>query len=212
MALPPTLETSLTPQELTFVTEEQEIEIVPSFSMSKIRLVSGVYGPFDPPRRATVPLWLALSLKRKRKCRIVPPDWLSPEILSAMVQEEMNEPHALWANIPRHLFETAKVLLDVAPTDLPDPAQIRSILLHLRHLRLAKIRSALRPPPPTNTSHLNPGEEPPADTGAFSGRGEYMSLTGFTPLEVAQMRGLFGGVLKVVGKLSESGDGMEVDA
>lgn len=35
------------------------------------------------------------------------------EILSAMVQEEMNEPHALWANIPRHLFETAKVLLDV---------------------------------------------------------------------------------------------------
>jgi hypothetical protein len=30
-----------------------------------------------------------------------------------MVQEEMNEPNALWANIPRHLFETAKVLLDV---------------------------------------------------------------------------------------------------
>ena len=192
-----------------------------------------------------------------------------------MVQEEMNEPHALWANIPRHLFETAKVLLDVyvlpthpealeahsllifssflavrlsmsiygcfailgllvslpiarffsspahhrparspahsAPTDLPDPAQIRSILLHLRHLRLAKIRSALRPPPPTNTSHLNPGEEVPPDTGAFSGKGEYMSLTGFTPLEVAQMRGLFGGVLKVVGKLSEVGEGMDVD-
>lgn len=98
-----------------------------------------------------------------------------------------------------------------APTDLPDPAQIRSILLHLRHLRLAKIRSALRPPPPTNTSHLNPGEEAPPDTGAFSGRGEYMSLTGFTPLEVAQMKGLFGGVLKVVGKLSEGGEGMDVD-
>lgn len=40
MSLPPTLETSLTPQELTFITEEQEIEIVPAFSMSKIRLVS----------------------------------------------------------------------------------------------------------------------------------------------------------------------------
>jgi hypothetical protein len=38
-----------------------------------------------------------------------------------------------------------------------------------------------------------------------------MSLTGFTPLEVAQMRGLFGGVLKVVGKLSEGGDEMQVD-
>jgi hypothetical protein len=35
------------------------------------------------------------------------------EILSAMVQEEMNEKHALWPDIPKHLFETAKVLLDV---------------------------------------------------------------------------------------------------
>lgn len=29
-----------------------------------------------------------------------------------------------------------------------------------------------------------------------------MGLTGFTPLEVVQMRGMFMGVLKVVGKLS----------
>lgn len=38
-----------------------------------------------------------------------------------MVQEEMNEPHALWANIPRHLFETAKVLLDVYVLAYDDP-------------------------------------------------------------------------------------------
>lgn len=30
-----------------------------------------------------------------------------------MVQEEMNEKEGLWQDIPRHLFETAKVLLDV---------------------------------------------------------------------------------------------------
>lgn len=37
-------------------------------------------------------------------------------------------------------------------------------------------------------------------------------MTGFTPLEVVQMRGLFGGVLRVVGKLSEgTGEGMDVD-
>ncbi|KAJ9096833.1 hypothetical protein QFC21_005104 [Naganishia friedmannii] len=234
MALPASLERSLTPQELTFISEQQEIEIVPSFSMTKIRLVSrhvftlfsfllddltaceqGVYGPFEPPRRATVPLWLALSLKRKKKCRIIPPDWLSPEILNAMVAEEMNEKHGLWPDIPRYLFETAKVLLDVAPNDLPEAAQIRSLLLSLRHLRLSKIRSALRPPPPSgstlrdpyNNNNNNAGggggqEDEEPDTGAFSGRGEYMSLTGFTPLEVVQMRGMFTGVLKVVGKLS----------
>ncbi|GHJ88057.1 hypothetical protein NliqN6_4459 [Naganishia liquefaciens] len=217
MALPPSLDQSLTPQELTFITEEQHIEIVPSFSMSKIRLVSGVYGPFEPPRRATVPLWLALSLKRKKKCRIIPPDWLAPDILSAMVQEEMNEKEGLWQDIPTYLFETAKVLLDVAPNDLPDPAQIRSILQHLRHLRLAKIRTALRPPPPSNTRLSLGGSDAPEepDTGAFSGRGEYMSLTGFTVFEVMQMRGMFGGVLGMIGRLS-GGDavaeeGMEVD-
>ncbi|KAJ9113672.1 hypothetical protein QFC22_005981 [Naganishia vaughanmartiniae] len=123
MALPTTLEPSLTPQELTFISEQQEIEIVPSFSMTKIRLVS---------------------------------------ILNAMVAEEMNEKNGLWPDIPRYLFETAKVLLDVPGRE---------------------------------------NEEEP-DTGAFSGRGEYMSLTGFTPLEVAQMRGMFTGVLGVVGKLS----------
>jgi hypothetical protein len=73
---------------------------VPSFSMSPVRLISvsryslsrtsryfgvvltlfclqGVYGPFQPPAKAVVPLWLALSLKRKRKCRIIGPEWLT---------------------------------------------------------------------------------------------------------------------------------------
>lgn len=44
-----------------------------------------------------------------------------------------------------------------------------------------------------------------------------MSLTGFTRFEVGQMRGIFGGVLRVVGRLSggeegeDGAEGMEVD-
>lgn len=78
MALPKHLQNGLTPDEHTFLAEEEVIDIVPLFSMSKVRLISGIYGPFTPPSKATVPLWLALSLKRKRKCRIVAPDWLNP--------------------------------------------------------------------------------------------------------------------------------------
>jgi hypothetical protein len=86
MALPSALLLSPSPQELTFIAEEELIEIVPSFSMSPVRLISvsryslsrtsryfgvvltlfclqGVYGPFQPPAKAVVPLWLALSLK-----------------------------------------------------------------------------------------------------------------------------------------------------
>lgn len=36
----------------------------------------GTFGPFFPNQRAQVPLWLALTLKRQKKCRIVLPDWL----------------------------------------------------------------------------------------------------------------------------------------
>lgn len=40
MALPKTLEPSLTPDELTFLAEDEQIQIVPLFSMGKIRLLS----------------------------------------------------------------------------------------------------------------------------------------------------------------------------
>lgn len=36
----------------------------------------GTFGPFFPNQRAAVPLWLALTLKRQKKCRVVLPDWL----------------------------------------------------------------------------------------------------------------------------------------
>jgi len=36
----------------------------------------GSYGPFRPQRPATVPLWLAVTLKKRAKCKIQPPDFL----------------------------------------------------------------------------------------------------------------------------------------
>lgn len=35
------------------------------------------YGPLVPPQKAWVPLWLAVHLKKKRKCRVVAPQWMS---------------------------------------------------------------------------------------------------------------------------------------
>ena len=37
----------------------------------------GAYGPLRPPTKAKIPLWMAMNLKMKKKCHIVPPDWLS---------------------------------------------------------------------------------------------------------------------------------------
>ena len=34
-------------------------------------------GPFAPNRNLQVPLWLALVLKKRARCRIHPPEWLN---------------------------------------------------------------------------------------------------------------------------------------
>ena len=37
----------------------------------------GEFGPFNPSMHSQVPLWLAVHLKQRQKCRIEPPDWMS---------------------------------------------------------------------------------------------------------------------------------------
>ncbi|RYF51371.1 MAG: hypothetical protein EOO38_03395 [Cytophagaceae bacterium] len=96
-----------------------------------------MYGPFQPPSACSVPIWLALSLKRKRKCRIVCPDWLvvgesaSP---TPMIQSSSVGPSIYWLTeieklqallkdekenaegfepLPRRFLETSKILLDM---------------------------------------------------------------------------------------------------
>jgi hypothetical protein len=51
--------------------------VSPLFSYIESIWWKGVYGPFRPPIKTRVPLWLGQSLKLKRKCRIVPPDWFT---------------------------------------------------------------------------------------------------------------------------------------
>lgn len=36
----------------------------------------GDLGPFNPGLPVQVPVWLALNLKQRQKCRIVPPEWM----------------------------------------------------------------------------------------------------------------------------------------
>lgn len=63
-------------------------QCVQSRAVCSIRLMTrmkGVYGPFRPPTKTRVPLWLAQSLKLKRKCRIVPPDWVTAGMTYSVV-------------------------------------------------------------------------------------------------------------------------------
>jgi hypothetical protein len=46
----------------------------------------GTYGPFQPNMPSDVPLWLAIMLHKRKKCRIQPPRWMNPQHLQGECQ------------------------------------------------------------------------------------------------------------------------------
>jgi GINS complex subunit 2 len=59
-----------------FLAENELVEIVSNSNISRVDLLTGSYGPFQPLERHKVPLWLAILFKNKHKCKIILPDFL----------------------------------------------------------------------------------------------------------------------------------------
>ncbi|XP_029416876.1 DNA replication complex GINS protein PSF2 isoform X1 [Nannospalax galili] len=62
--------------EVEFLAEKELVTIIPNFSLDKIYLIGGNLGPFNPGLPVDVPLWLAVNLKQRQKCRLLPPEWM----------------------------------------------------------------------------------------------------------------------------------------
>jgi hypothetical protein len=54
----------------------------------------GTYGPFRPNIPVEVPMYLALALNRRNKCRIQPPAWMAREKLKGEWAEGCGWPGA----------------------------------------------------------------------------------------------------------------------
>ncbi|POY73444.1 hypothetical protein BMF94_3381 [Rhodotorula taiwanensis] len=124
--------------------KEGYVEIVPSVRMPVIEGLDGrhlTYGPLVPPQKAWVPLWLAVHLKKKRKCRIVAPHWMTVAYLEDTLKAEQT--NGEFSDLPRDYLEVSKVLLETAPDDLASPDRIRLLLKDIREARQAKVRDGL---------------------------------------------------------------------
>ncbi|KAI6047510.1 DNA replication complex GINS protein PSF2 [Pisolithus marmoratus] len=141
MALPQPLRTSVTPHELELIASEQLVEILPLITMEKTAFISGAYGPLRPPAKCRIPLWMAMNLKVKKKCHIIPPDWLNIEFLQERLSRETSYPE--FSQMPFRFTEIAKAILDVAPDDVQNSEKVRSLLKDLREARQAKSREGL---------------------------------------------------------------------
>ena len=92
--------------------------------------------------RVQVPLWLAITLKRENKCRIVMPDWmrLSRSLLSYFriagylkrvlekdKEMELSNESRL-SDLPEHYIEISRLLLENCEDDIEDAKEVRSTI------------------------------------------------------------------------------------
>lgn len=113
MALPPFQRASFEPSEQVFLTIQTEsIFFIPSFNMPKFRSLSGTsIGPFLPLRPIQIPLWVALQSKKKRRGKIICPEWMSSDSLRSTYEREVGE--QAFSELPFRWLEISKLLIDV---------------------------------------------------------------------------------------------------
>lgn len=136
-------------------------------------MTQGPVPPLNPPHKIPLPLWLALLLKRQRRANILPPPWLSPYSLTAILDHETEHetvfsppprlpplpsrntlpfsPPFLSSStadaapdaLPYHWLELGEMLLEAAADDFEDPDNVRKLLRGLREVRMAKLRQGV---------------------------------------------------------------------
>ncbi|CAG8494722.1 8476_t:CDS:2 [Racocetra persica] len=129
----PMLDT-FTAEDIKFLAEYELITIEPFFKANTFSLSGIEYGPFDPPKRNNIPIWVALTLKSQRLCKIISPSWLT-------VDSETKE--TKFSAVPFYYAEISRMLLQSAEDDLKSPGELRMLLQQLKEKRENKIRIGL---------------------------------------------------------------------
>ncbi|KAL3521102.1 hypothetical protein ACH5RR_019251 [Cinchona calisaya] len=127
--------------ELEFLAEDELIEIVPNLRMDPLNLICGDFGPFRPQIATQVPIWLAVALKKRGKCAIRPPDWMSVEKLTQVLEAERDAEK--FQPLPFHYVEISRLLFDHARDDIPDIYMVRSLIEDIKDVRFHKIGTGL---------------------------------------------------------------------
>eukprot|EP01083_Nonionella_stella_P144246 450018_1 len=133
-------------EEDEFLAENERISIIPDFSLPKLQFIQEQYGPFRPKIAVEVPLWLAITLKLTKKCRIQIPEWLTEPWLNEILSCERSD--QMFAELPFYAFEIVKLLLRYASDDFKfcgiNERKVRVLLNDIRDQRRSKIRTGYK--------------------------------------------------------------------
>jgi len=127
--------------ENEFLAENELIEIIPNFSCPKRDFIQGSFGPFYPNRVIAVPLWLASTLKKSKKCSIKTPKWMEEDELTTILeQEKINE--TFYHGLPFYYREISKIVFDVDPSC--SHKQVRVLLQDIEDVRESKTKKGMK--------------------------------------------------------------------
>ncbi|KAK3166629.1 hypothetical protein QOZ80_1AG0048290 [Eleusine coracana subsp. coracana] len=131
------------PSKVEFLAEDEIVEIVPNIRMDALNMICvspvtpvcisddvrcppltkfgllGDFGPFFPQIPSKVPLWLAVALKKRGKCTIRTPEWMTVDRLTQVLDAERESPRE-FQPLPFHYIEISKLLFDHARDDISD--------------------------------------------------------------------------------------------
>jgi GINS complex subunit 2 len=118
-------------QEVEFIAEDIDVEITPNFTSPaqrevKVLLFKNI-SSFEAQSCERVPLWLALSLKKRSKCTITIPNWLKTEKLDSILKTEQREEEL--QKIDFHYVEVALSLCKHAREDMTDWYQVYDLVV-----------------------------------------------------------------------------------
>lgn len=133
----------LSAAQMEFLAEDEQVTVIPSFQMPELYFIMGSVGPFHPAVPIAIPLWLALVLKKRKKCKIQPPSWLDPDYLRTKFDSETHDDKS-FEPLPFHYIEMASLLLSCASDDIRNSAQIRAIIEDIWNRRASKVRDGLQ--------------------------------------------------------------------
>lgn len=146
-------------------------------------VAQGSFGPFKPLIPIEAPLWFALTLKKRQRCRIQLPEWFTTSSLEKWLDGEKR--HADFErDLPEHFLAIAHLLLESARDDVGDDAhKLEGLIEDLENKRHAKLRAWLAQNNPANAEDLQ----------------------GVTGLEINRVRRFASGAKTELNKLAVSG-------
>ena len=132
---------SLTASENEFLAEETLITITSAIDHQPFLFISGSFGPLQAGFPCEVPLWLAITLRKRGKCTIAVPEWMSVRALEQNIANERNQ--TTFEKLPFHYREISQLLLNHAREDIQSADRVQVLLQDLENIRMDRARMGM---------------------------------------------------------------------